>query len=85
MRYQGLHEITSRNALMDAAYEDQVFIDDRTIDGHIKRLRKKFRATDNNFDLIETLCGVGYRVKEAGVAICFVATLPLERLASAMR
>jgi two-component system response regulator ChvI len=49
---------------MDAAYEDQVFVDDRTIDSHVKRLRKKFRATDGNFDLIETLYGVGYRIKE---------------------
>jgi two-component system response regulator ChvI len=56
--------VKSRNALMDAAYGDQVFVDDRTIDSHVKRLRKKFRATDTNFDLIETLYGVGYRIKE---------------------
>ena len=56
--------VKSRNALMDAAYEDQVFVDDRTIDSHVKRLRKKFRATDDSFDLIETLYGVGYRIKE---------------------
>jgi two-component system, OmpR family, response regulator ChvI len=60
--------VKSRNALMDAAYEDQVFVDDRTIDSHVKRLRKKFRATDGNFDLIETLYGVGYRMKEFPVA-----------------
>jgi two-component system response regulator ChvI len=56
--------IKSRDALMDAAYEDQVYVDDRTIDSHIKRLRKKFREVDNTFDRIETLYGVGYRFKE---------------------
>jgi two-component system response regulator ChvI len=57
--------VKSRNALMDAAYDDQVYVDDRTIDSHIKRLRKKFKATDDDFDMIETLYGVGYRFKEA--------------------
>ena len=57
--------VKSRNALMDAAYDDQVYVDDRTIDSHIKRLRKKFKAVDDNFDMIETLYGVGYRFKEA--------------------
>lgn len=57
--------VKSRNALMDAAYEDQVYVDDRTIDSHIKRLRKKFKLTDPAFDMIETLYGVGYRFKEA--------------------
>ena len=57
--------VKSRNALMDAAYDDQVYVDDRTIDSHIKRLRKKFRDLDDNFDGIETLYGVGYRYKEA--------------------
>ncbi len=56
--------VKSRNALMDAAYDDQVYVDDRTIDSHIKRLRKKFKATDDSFDMIETLYGVGYRFKE---------------------
>ena len=56
--------VKSRNALMDAAYEDQVYVDDRTIDSHIKRLRKKFKAVDDDFDMIETLYGVGYRFKE---------------------
>lgn len=60
--------VKSRNALMDAAYDDQVYVDDRTIDSHIKRLRKKFKAVDNSFDVIETLYGVGYRFKEAGAA-----------------
>lgn len=58
--------VKSRDALMDAAYDDQVYVDDRTIDSHIKRLRKKFKAVDNNFDVIETLYGVGYRFKECG-------------------
>jgi two-component system response regulator ChvI len=56
--------VKSRNALMDAAYDDQVYVDDRTIDSHIKRLRKKFKHVDNDFDMIETLYGVGYRFKE---------------------
>src|SRR5262249_59517346 len=57
--------VKSRNALMDAAYDDQAYVDDRTIDSHIKRLRKKFKAVDEAFDMIETLYGVGYRFKEA--------------------
>ncbi|MGV6872961.1 response regulator [Pseudochelatococcus sp. B33] len=57
--------VKSRNALMDAAYDDQIYVDDRTIDSHIKRLRKKFKAVDDSFDMIETLYGVGYRFKEA--------------------
>ncbi|MEM8920557.1 MAG: response regulator transcription factor, partial [Pseudomonadota bacterium] len=56
--------VKSRDNLMDAAYEDQVYVDDRTIDSHIKRLRKKFREVDDEFDSIETLYGVGYRYKE---------------------
>ena len=56
--------VKSRNALMDAAYDDQVYVDDRTIDSHIKRLRKKFKVVDDAFDMIETLYGVGYRYKE---------------------
>ncbi len=57
--------VESRDALMDAAYDEQVYVDDRTIDSHIKRLRKKFKAVDNDFDMIETLYGVGYRFREA--------------------
>ena len=57
--------VKSRDSLMDAAYDDQVYVDDRTIDSHIKRLRKKFKATDDLFDMIETLYGVGYRFREA--------------------
>ncbi len=60
--------VKSRNALMDAAYDDQVYVDDRTIDSHIKRLRKKFKSVDDAFDMIETLYGVGYRFKEAVTA-----------------
>ena len=56
--------VKSRDALMDAAYDDQVYVDDRTIDSHIKRLRKKFKQVDDDFDVIETLYGVGYRFKE---------------------
>jgi two-component system response regulator ChvI len=57
--------VKSRDQLMDAAYDDQVYVDDRTIDSHIKRLRKKFREVDGEFDAIETLYGVGYRYNEA--------------------
>jgi two-component system, OmpR family, response regulator ChvI len=57
--------VKSRDQLMDAAYDDQVYVDDRTIDSHIKRLRKKFREIDESFDAIETLYGVGYRYNEA--------------------
>ena len=60
--------VKSRDSLMDAAYDDQVYVDDRTIDSHVKRLRKKFRAVDGDFDLIETLYGVGYRIKEMSEA-----------------
>jgi len=57
--------VKSRDSLMDAAYDDQVYVDDRTIDSHIKRLRKKFKLTDESFEAIETLYGVGYRFKES--------------------
>ncbi|HEY5105603.1 MAG TPA: response regulator transcription factor [Caulobacteraceae bacterium] len=57
--------VKSRDNLMDAAYEDQVYVDDRTIDSHIKRMRKKFREIDPEFDAIETLYGVGYRYRES--------------------
>jgi len=56
--------VKTRDSLMDAAYDDQVYVDDRTIDSHIKRLRKKFKQVDDAFDVIETLYGVGYRFKE---------------------
>src|SRR4051812_28730364 len=57
--------VKSRDNLMDAAYDDQVYVDDRTIDSHIKRMRKKFRDVDPEFDAIETLYGVGYRYRES--------------------
>jgi two-component system, OmpR family, response regulator ChvI len=56
--------VKSRDQLMDAAYNDDIYVDDRTIDSHIKRLRKKFRVTDDDFKGIETLYGVGYRFSE---------------------
>jgi two-component system response regulator ChvI len=56
--------VKSRNALMDAVYNDEAYVDDRTVDSHIKRLRKKFKAVDNTFDMVETLYGIGYRFKE---------------------
>jgi two-component system response regulator ChvI len=56
--------VKSRNQLLDIAYNDDVYVDDRTIDSHIKRIRRKFRATDGSFDSIETLYGVGYRFDE---------------------
>ena len=57
--------VKSRDQLMDAAYGEHIYVDDRTIDSHIKRLRKKFRVLDGEFAQIETLYGVGYRFKEA--------------------
>jgi two-component system, OmpR family, response regulator ChvI len=56
--------VKSRNQLLDIAYQDDVYVDDRTIDSHIKRVRRKFRAVDPAFDGIETLYGVGYRFGE---------------------
>ena len=56
--------VKSRNQLLDIAYQDDVYVDDRTIDSHIKRVRRKFRSVDPDFDAIETLYGVGYRFGE---------------------
>ena len=56
--------VKSRNQLLDVAYSDDTYVDDRTIDSHIKRIRRKFRAVDDGFDAIETLYGVGYRFDE---------------------
>ena len=56
--------VKSRDQLMDVAYDDQVYVDDRTIDSHIKRLRKKMRSVDETFSAIETLYGIGYRYNE---------------------
>ena len=57
--------VKSRDQLMDVAYDDQVYVDDRTIDSHIKRLRKKMRSVDDEFSSIETLYGIGYKYNEA--------------------
>ncbi len=57
--------VKSRDQLIDTAYGDSIYVDDRTIDSHIKRVRKKFRAVDDDFNQIETLYGIGYRYKEA--------------------
>jgi len=56
--------VKTRNQLMDAAYQDDIYVDDRTIDSHIKRVRRKFRQVDQEFDAIETLYGAGYRFSE---------------------
>ncbi|MDC1383676.1 response regulator transcription factor [Candidatus Puniceispirillum sp.] len=55
--------VKSRDQLMDSAYGESIFLDDRTIDSHIKRLRRKLRVYDPNFDQIETLYGIGYKYK----------------------
>ena len=56
--------VKNRDQLMSAAYSDDLYVDDRTIDSHIKRIRRKFKAIDKNFDSIETLYGVGYRFNQ---------------------
>jgi two-component system response regulator ChvI len=56
--------VKSRDQLIDAAYGEHIYVDDRTIDSHIKRLRKKFREVDKEFSHIETLYGVGYKYNE---------------------
>jgi len=56
--------VKNRDQLIDAAYGESIYVDDRTIDSHIKRLRKKFREVDDDFAQIETLCGVGYRYRD---------------------
>lgn len=56
--------VKTRNQLMDAAYQDDIYVDDRTIDSHIKRVRRKFRQVAPEFDAIETLYGAGYRFSE---------------------
>ena len=53
--------IKERAQLMDIAYKDNNDIEDRTIDSHVKRIRKKFRKVDENFSAIETRYGSGYR------------------------
>ncbi|MEI6158261.1 MAG: response regulator transcription factor [Roseococcus sp.] len=56
--------VKNRDQLIDAAYGENIYVDDRTIDSHVKRVRKKFRAVDDEFAQIETLYGIGYRYKE---------------------
>ncbi|MCW2366627.1 two-component system response regulator ChvI [Sphingobium sp. B7D2B] len=56
--------VKTRNQLMDAAYQDDIYVDDRTIDSHIKRLRRKFREVAPEFNAIDTLYGAGYRFNE---------------------
>jgi two-component system response regulator ChvI len=56
--------VKNRDQLIDAAYGENIYVDDRTIDSHVKRIRRKFRQTDGDFDQIETLYGIGYRYKE---------------------
>ncbi len=56
--------VKSRDQLMDAAYGETIYVDDRTIDSHVKRMRRKFKYFDKNFEQIETLYGVGYRYRE---------------------
>ena len=56
--------VKSRDQLMDVAYGETIYVDDRTIDSHIKRMRKKFKYHDKDFDKIETLYGIGYRYRE---------------------
>jgi two-component system response regulator ChvI len=56
--------VKSRDQLMDSAYGEHIYVDDRTIDSHVKRLRKKFKAADGDFAQIETLYGVGYRYRD---------------------
>ena len=58
-----LGHVKSRDQLMDAAYGEHIYVDDRTIDSHIKRLRKKFKIVDTNFEHVETLYGIGYRFR----------------------
>jgi len=60
--------VKTRDQLMDVAYDEDTYVDDRTIDSHIKRLRKKFRAVDPDFAAIETLYGIGYRFSLPGSA-----------------
>lgn len=56
--------VRNRDQLIDMAYGEDIYVDDRTVDSHIKRVRKKFKKIDEGFDKIETLYGVGYRYKE---------------------
>ena len=55
--------VKNRDQLIDAAYGEHIYVDDRTIDSHVKRLRRKFKNEDEEFAEIETLYGVGYRYR----------------------
>mgnify|MGYP001184160336 FL=1 len=57
--------VKTRDQLMDAAYGESIYVDDRTVDSHVKRLRAKFRQVDSDFAQIETLYGVGYRYRDS--------------------
>jgi two-component system response regulator ChvI len=72
--------VKSRDQLMDVAYDDQVYVDDRTIDSHIKRLRKKMRSADPGFAAIETLYGIGYRYNDEGSPCLALIAIRLRRL-----
>ena len=61
----GVGPIQGRDQLMDAAYGETIYVDDRTIDSHIKRVRRKFREVDGEFEQIETLYGIGYRYRDS--------------------
>ena len=61
-KYPGV--VKDRNQLMDAMYGDSIYVDDRTIDSHIKRIRRKFKSIDKDFNSIETLYGIGYRFNQ---------------------
>ena len=56
--------VKSRDQLIEAAYGETIYVDDRTIDSHIKRVRQKFKKTDSEFDRIEAVYGAGYRFSE---------------------
>ena len=55
--------VKSRDQLMDEAYKENIYLDDRTIDSHIKRIRKKFKLLNSGFNTIQTIYGVGYKIR----------------------
>jgi two-component system response regulator ChvI len=61
--------VKNRDQLIDAAYGEHIFVDDRTIDSHVKRLRRKFKLLDPKFTAIETLYGIGYRYQESKIVM----------------
>jgi DNA-binding response OmpR family regulator len=58
--------VKSRSQLMEECYPHDAYVSERTIDSHVKRLRKKFAEVDPGFDAIDTVYGLGYRYREAG-------------------